>query len=223
LKKQLESYGVRQKIHVIKNGIDVREEVHYTGPKIYDASFIGRHTPQKGILHVIEAWKEVVKEVPTAIIVLIGYCTLDMRRLIENKIKQYGLKKNIILRGVVPQDELILTMKKSKFLLFPSIEEAFPLVVGEALACGLPVVCYDIPPIREIYQTEAVLACPVENVNCLARKSLELLSDERLREKLSVKARVYVEKFSWEECVKQEFHLYGMLLGNRAFPLVNKF
>ncbi|MEM2195276.1 MAG: glycosyltransferase family 4 protein [Candidatus Methanomethylicia archaeon] len=222
LKKQLENYGVRQKIYVVGNGIDVREDVVYVGPKIYDALFVGRHTPQKGVLHVIETWKEVVKEKPNAVLTLIGYCTLDIRKLIENRIRQYNLEKNIILRGVISQDNLILAMKKSKILLFPSIEEAFPMVVGEALAYGLPVICYDIPPIHEIYRTEAVLTCPIGDVNCLVRKLLELISNEGLREELSIKARVYAQRFSWEECVKQEFYLYSMMLRkNKAFKLTN--
>jgi glycosyltransferase involved in cell wall biosynthesis len=211
LKKQLKSYGVKQPIFVVKNGINV-ENVTHEGSKVYDAVFVGRHSPQKGIIDALEAWRLIVKKVPGATLVLIGYCTEDMKKLIEKRIKEYGLEKNILIKGVLPRRDLFLTMKKSKFLLFPSYEESFGLVVGEALACGLPVVCYEIPAIREIYRTDAVLSCPVGNVKCLAKKSLELLFNEKLLRELSARGQKYVRMFNWDDTARQEFILYYRLL-----------
>lgn len=100
-------------------------------------------------------------------------------------------------------------MKKSK--LISKREESFALTIGEALASGLPVICYDIPPVREFYQTESVLCCHVGDVNCVVKKTLKLLLEEELRKRLSIKARIYIRKFKWEENVEKEFRLYSYL------------
>lgn len=213
LKKQLEQCGVRRKIHVVRNGINVEEmeRVACSRLQIYDAIFVGRHTPEKGVLDLIEAWREVVKTIPTALLVLIGYSTSDVKKLIDKRIEQYNLTENIVMKGVVPRSELILTLKQSKLFLFLSREEGGPLVIGEALACGLPVVCYGISPVEEIYQMESTLRCPVEDISCVVGKTLKLLSDEELRNRLSVKARAYVQMYRWKDTAEKEFQLYYSL------------
>lgn len=213
LKKQLEQYGVRKKMHVVRNGINVdeMERVVYSGPQIYDAIFFGRHTPEKGVLNLIEVWREVVKTIPTALLVLIGYYTSDVKKLIDKRIERYHLAGKIVIKGLVPRSELILAMKQSKLFLFLSREESFALVIGEALACGLPVVCYSIPAVQELYQTEPVLRCPVGDTKCVVEKTLKLSLDEELRNRLGVKAREYVQRYRWEETAEKEFQLYHSL------------
>jgi glycosyltransferase involved in cell wall biosynthesis len=215
LKKQLEQYGVRRKMHVVRNGIDIEEmeRVAYRGPKIYDAIFVGRHTPEKGVFDLIEVWREVVETIPTAILVLIGYCTWDVKKLVERRIEQHNLAGNIVMKGVVPRSELILNLKQSKLFLFLSREESFALAIGEALACGLPVVCYDIPPVKELYQTDSVLQCHTGDTTCIIEKTIRLLLDNQSRRELGFKAHTHVQRFKWEETAEEEFQLYDSQLG----------
>jgi len=214
LKKQLERYGVRVKMQVVRNGINIDEieRVAYRGPQIYDAIFLGRITPEKGVFDLIEVWREFVKTIPTALLVLIGYCTSDVKKLIDKRIEQCQLVGKIVMKGV-PRSELILTVKQSKLFLFLSREESFALVVGEALACGLPVVCYRIPAVQELYQTDAVLSCPVGDIKCVVEKALKLSLDEELRNRLGMKGREYVQRYRWEETAEKEFQLYYSLTG----------
>jgi len=213
LKKQLEQYGVRRRIHVVRNGIDVdeMERVACGSPQIYDAIFVGRITPGKGVFDLIEVWREIVETIPTALLVLIGYCTSDVKKLIDKRIEQCHLVGKIVMKRV-PRSELILTLKQSKLFLFLSRQEGAPLVVGEALACGLPVVCYGIPPVQELYRTDAVLSCPVGDIKCIVEKALKLSLDEELRNRLGIKAREFVQRFNWEETAEEEFQLYNSIL-----------
>lgn len=215
LKKQLEQYGVRRRMYVVRNGIDVEEmeRVTYRGPEIYDAIFVGRHTPEKGVFNLLEVWKEVVETIPTALLVLIGYCTWDVKKLVEKRIKQYNLTRNIVMKGVVPRSELILTMKQSKLFIFLSREESFALVIGEALACGLPVICYDIPPVKELYQADSVLQCHTGDTTCIIEKTINLLLDNQSRRELSIRAHTHVRRFKWEKTAEKEFQLYDSQRG----------
>lgn len=59
------------------------------------------------------------------------------------------LEHNILIYGRCSDVKLYSLLKSSKVFIFPSFFEGWGIVVAEALACGLPVVAYDIPAIRE--------------------------------------------------------------------------
>jgi len=52
--------------------------------------------------------------------------------------------------GYLAREELPALLAGARALLMPSLYEGFGMPVAEALACGSPVVCSDIPPFREI-------------------------------------------------------------------------
>ena len=85
-------------------------------------------------------------------------------------------------------------------------------MILEALSCGVPVVCYDLPPIREVYDTPAVVRCPVGDIGCVARKVLEILDNPSLGNKLSEKAISFSKNFSWDNSISKELDLLRKLV-----------
>jgi glycosyltransferase involved in cell wall biosynthesis len=57
---------------------------------------------------------------------------------------------NVTLTGQVSDDDLAAILSGARALVFPSDDEGFGLPPVEALACGTPVVCTDIPALREV-------------------------------------------------------------------------
>lgn len=57
---------------------------------------------------------------------------------------------NVTLTGHVSDDDLAAILTGARALVFPSDDEGFGLPPVEALACGTPVVCTDIPALREV-------------------------------------------------------------------------
>ncbi len=57
---------------------------------------------------------------------------------------------NVQLTGLVSDDDLAAILTGARALVFPSDDEGFGLPPVEALACGTPVVCTDIPALREV-------------------------------------------------------------------------
>src|SRR3954465_11662958 len=53
-------------------------------------------------------------------------------------------------RGLVPLDELVSLYRRASAVVFPSLYEGFGQPVLEAMACGCPVACSDIPPLAEV-------------------------------------------------------------------------
>jgi len=85
----------------------------------------------------------------------------------------------------------------------------------EALACGVPVIAYDLPVYKRIYKG-ILIVVPIGDKNTFAKKIVELLKDERKRIELSEKAKKFVRKYSWEnialrvlECLNEQMNKRG--------------
>jgi glycosyltransferase involved in cell wall biosynthesis len=73
---------------------------------------------------------------------------------------------DVILTGVVDDDELAAIYTGAHALVFPSEDEGFGLPPVEALACGTPVVASDVPALREVLGGRATLT-PVDDLDAL--------------------------------------------------------
>jgi glycosyltransferase involved in cell wall biosynthesis len=65
---------------------------------------------------------------------------------------------NVTLTGQVSDDDLAALLTGARALVFPSDDEGYGLPPVEALACGTPVVCTDIPALREVLGDRATYA-----------------------------------------------------------------
>ena len=83
---------------------------------------------------------------------------------------------------------------------FPLLKEGLPLSVLEAIACGLPVVGFDIAGVNElVINEETGILVPQGNIKALAEGIICLLNDKSLRRKLGYRARqLAVEKYEWK-------------------------
>ncbi len=73
---------------------------------------------------------------------------------------------DVILTDLVDDDELAAIYTGAHALVFPSDDEGFGLPAVEALACGTPVVCSDLPVLREALAGSAVF-CAVDDLDGL--------------------------------------------------------
>jgi glycosyltransferase involved in cell wall biosynthesis len=65
---------------------------------------------------------------------------------------------NVTLTGHVADDDLAAILTGARALVFPSDDEGYGLPPVEALACATPVVCTDIPALREVLGDRATYA-----------------------------------------------------------------
>lgn len=109
-------------------------------PKNIDAVYLGRLIPTKGILRMIQIWRNVVSQNVGATLHIIGSGSDEYTHKIEALISNLNLQSNIKLVGPLVGGEKVEYLKRAKFMLFLSELESYADVVTEALACGVPVV-----------------------------------------------------------------------------------
>jgi glycosyltransferase involved in cell wall biosynthesis len=116
-------------------------------PKQYDLVWTGRVHPQKGIDDLLAALVWLAKHLPGFRAVLIG----KSQEQLAPRIGDLGLADCVTFTGLVSEEEKFRVLKASRVFAMPSRYESWGIVVGEALAAGIPVVAYDLDCYRPVF------------------------------------------------------------------------
>jgi len=199
MKKYLQMRGIlSRRIKIMDNGINLTYISQIkSGGKKYDAVFVGRFHRQKGLFDLLEIWEEVRNKHEYAKLAIIGSGTRDWENRLKNEITKRKLGHNIELLGFLNEAEKFKVIKSSKMFLFPSHYESWGIVACEAMACGVPVVVYDLPIYREIFP-RGMSTAPVGDTEKFADLIISLLNDEARRKKLGEDALKTVSRYDWD-------------------------
>ena len=159
---------------------------------------VGRLDYQKGFDRLIDAWQIVCSTG------LFQQWRLDIfgqgewKDMLKARIKEYGLQNSLHLNE--PTKEIAKEYADSSMLVMSSNYEGFPMVMIEAMACGLPVVTFDFKcgPRDIIKDEENGLIVPDGDIQALADAMMRLMANESLRQTMSVEARKVTETYSEE-------------------------
>ncbi|MEM3578582.1 MAG: glycosyltransferase family 1 protein [Candidatus Bathyarchaeia archaeon] len=175
--------------------------------KIFDGVFVGRIAKEKGIFDLLKIWKNVAKAKRNAKLLIIGN-GIEFPA-VKKEVSNLGLEENVFLRGGCGEAELFGLLKSSKLFVFPSLFEGWGLAVAEALACGLPVIAYDIPALREIFGAcKSVFLVPARNVEGMAATVLDILNlSEKEISRLKGYSEAFSRQFSWEDVARKDLEL----------------
>lgn len=201
--KMLEQGIPKRKIQLIYNGIDQKR---FT-PKNYNhaafdenhkftITFVGRLHPQKGI----DILLKVIERLPKTFNVnIIG--TGSLSEIIKQEISDKGWE-NIQVTGFVKHVERYL--KESDLFLFPTNGDVFGLVVAEAMACKLPIVCSNVGGLPElVIEGKGGFLCPPKDVDLMIEKILLLANDASMRQAFGEFNRTrFEEQFTLKSMMK---------------------
>jgi glycosyltransferase involved in cell wall biosynthesis len=112
---------------------------------------VGRLSPQKGQLLLIEAFARLVVEHPDARLVLCG--DGELRPLVEAAIRRHGIGASVEITGWIGEAEVRARLLAARALVLPSFAEGLPVVIMEALALGRPVISTYVAAIPELVAT----------------------------------------------------------------------
>ncbi|HOX96091.1 MAG TPA: glycosyltransferase [Candidatus Woesebacteria bacterium] len=204
-----------QKIFINPVGIDYEriQEVKKIKNQVWDAIYLGRINPSKGVFDLPEIWKTVIDTIPNAKLAIIGGGDINNINKLKDTIEKYNIKKNIKFFGYLRNEDIYPTLKSAKIFVFPSHEEGFGIVIAEAMACGLPVISWDLPVYKEVFEGKNI-SIPLGNTKKFSATVIEYLNSKRDRVRIGRQGANFIKKYSWEDIAKTELNLiekYGLL------------
>jgi len=205
---------IQGQVHVVLNGVDVQtfrpgldsQSIRQQFGIPPDALVVGhaaRLTPWKGQHHLLEAFGKIANRYSRARLLLVGAPTFDndsYEKRLRLRTEELGLSHQVVFAGF--RSDLPQVLAAMDIFAYPSVEkDTSPLALLSALACGLPVIAFDIDGVREVLEDTGILI-PVRNERKLADELERLLQDTALREQLGSQSRAQaVRRFSLEQYV----------------------
>lgn len=226
------------RIHVIHNGIDLDQYQEATStdaltsrgvdPNRPYVLFVGRITRQKGIIHLVNAIKDID---PSLQVVLCAGApdTKEIGEEMERGVQEATANRDgvIWIREMLPRDQVIQFYSHAAVFCCPSVYEPFGIINLEAMACKTAVVASAVGGIPEVVvpgETGELVALelkegtfdpvdPAAFSRDLAAAINKVTLDPALRERYGAAGRKRVEDhFSWTAIARQTLDLYESLV-----------
>ena len=117
---------------------------------------------------------------------------------------QYDLSERVTFTGDLHQPELDREYDGADVFVLPTFHEGYGMVVGEALARGLPVVSCPTGAIAEVVGSSAGILVPPGNVQELARVLRDVIDDKAVRARLAEGARHIRDRLpTWDDATRR--------------------
>jgi len=188
----------REQVIAIGGGVDTDQFLACPAPekKTYDAAFLGRLHPQKGVRELIDIWKMVCEKRKNAKLAIIGHGPLEKE--IKEKIVKNRLEDRIVLFGFKGGIDKIRILKMSRVMLYPATLDHWSISPIEGMICGLPLVTFDLPTLRFYPTAKGMLRVPPLDLTKFADSILQLLEDGDLYTKLQKEAVEWAKGWDWD-------------------------
>jgi glycosyltransferase involved in cell wall biosynthesis len=195
----------------VSNGVDLKQPASVPDQKkIYDVAWVGRVHKQKGIDDLVASLAFLSNEIKDFRAIMVG----DLQKTLAPQIAAVGLADRVAFSGYVSEMEKFRLLKSSRIFLMPSRYESWGIVIGEALATGLPVVAYEIDAYRPVFG-DLLRYVPAFDIDAFKRAAAEEIKRARAGEKALDQAKLarFIQENSWE-AVGQRFLGAVRSLGN---------
>lgn len=217
------------KVVTIRNGVDVNSFAPNSDTQVLKkhgiegryAIFVGRITRQKGLAHLLRAWKKVSPEY--GLVLAAGSPDEPgIGKEVAELIAELQATRNNIwwIKEMAPHDELTALLTNADLFLCPSIYEPLGIVNLEAMGCETAVLGSRVGGIPEVVahnETGRLVEYDAKNVekfeSDFTTQIEDLMSNPKLLSEMGKAGRVRAEKhFGWDEVAKQTIELYESVL-----------
>ncbi|MEM2351113.1 MAG: glycosyltransferase family 4 protein, partial [Thermoproteota archaeon] len=211
------------KVHLIPNGVDTnkfRPDIDSSHLKrvlnIRDETTVvftlRSHEPQYGIEYLIKAIPLVLKGERDILFIIGGDGSL--RQYHEELVQKLGVKEKVIFTGRISRNEVPYYYAMSDIVVVPSLQEAFGLVISEAMSSGKPVIGSKVGGIPDqiIHGYNGFLVQP-RNPEEIAEKIVWLIENPEKAKQMGRNGRILAEeKFNIDRRIDRIIQLYKEVL-----------
>ena len=214
-RKTVEVFGTERPIRVVPNFVDTaryvprssglcrRERFAKKGERIL--VHISNFRPSKRVTDVVRVFAAVRREVPS-VLLMVGDGV--ERTLSRDVAVELGVERHVRYLGQMDAVEDVLGC--ADLFLLTSENESFGLAALEAMSSGVPVIGTTAEGLPELIRPgETGFLLPVGDVEGMARRAIEILSDAKMHESMSAAARrIAVEKYEASRIVPMYENFY---------------
>ncbi|MBQ1372271.1 MAG: glycosyltransferase [Oscillospiraceae bacterium] len=217
--KTLRGYGYKGVIHVMENGVDLKEapqnleELRQTAVERFSLPtdrplllFVGQLIWQKNLRLILDSLKRLADrgEAYELLVVGEGY----HGEAIQTYCRELGLEKRVHFLGKIADRKLLFGVyAASDLMFFPSLYDNAPLVLREAALAGVPSLLAAGSNAAEVVEdgVNGYLAAP--DAESMERRILEIFSDSEARRQIGQKAKQSIP-ISWSKIVERVVTAY---------------
>jgi glycosyltransferase involved in cell wall biosynthesis len=175
--------------------------------------YLGQWKAYKNLPLLLEAFGRVQRTHPSSQLVIAGD---DPRHPEVRQLAAELPEGSVVLPGRLPESAVPDLYRGAAMVVLPSRAEGFGLPVIEAMACGVPVICSDLPVLREIADGVAIFCDPNDPAAFAAAMASMLDAPSNgSRRQLGVER---AGTFTWERAARQTVEVYELALG---VPLIS--
>lgn len=202
----------KRKIHIIPNGIDLKE-IKEIAPKknsrtddYFQLFFMGRLEPRKGVMHALQAFRQLKNRYPKMKLVIAG--DGDGRPEVEKYITDNSLE-DVEMLGFVDESTKYKLLMESEIYIAPALYgESFGIVLLESMAVGTPIAGYANSGYKNVITEQMMEGFAEPGDTDQLVSSIEKLISKTKRDSLSKHGLEEVKKYDWTEVSKEVNEVY---------------
>lgn len=196
--------------------------------------FVGAVVPEKGVIHLSKAFRELADHDPRVRLIIAGSASLwkktvgqdvaeDYEHTVADSLQPLVEQGRVHLLGRVNGSAIPNVYAASNVVVIPSVwSEAFPLVALEALATGKPVIASDVGGLPEVVGTgSGLLVTPGDEASLVA--AMRAFTNPDVRRTYERTARASSKSFSWTAAALQLDQVYESLLAKKTLQHVRAY
>jgi glycosyltransferase involved in cell wall biosynthesis len=171
--------------------------------------YVGNVSPNKNPSLLIEALKILHARGRRPTIYHVGS---DAAGLLSEAEKRILPDHPVRKAGRLSDGDLVAAYRSATCLINTSLNEGFCLPVVEAQSLGLPVICTDIPVLREVAGQGALFFAP-HDAEALAERLSAIFDDAGLRRRMVALSLHNARRFSWRRAAEETERIFDAVLG----------
>jgi len=175
--------------------------------------FVGRLVKAKGVFDLLDAYSRLAPELRSEVGLVFAGDGPERAGL--EALAREVFPGVVHFPGFIHRDELASYYGLAECMVLPTHSDTWGMVVNEAMACGLPVICTDVAGCAaELVKSNGRLVEP-GNAQQLAETMREIAGDPDLRRSMSRESTNLIQNYSPELCAR------GIALATAAEVLLN--
>ncbi len=203
-----------EKIKVIYHGVNKTHPPSTLHPPPY-ILYVGTIKPRKNLEVLIRAYASIKGNIKQKLVICgrLGYkyksifAEAELSGLVVQRPDEHISDPDVIFTGPVPDEEISSIYRSASLFIYLPSYEGFGLPVLEAMAFGVPVICSDIPSLREIADS-AVVFVNLAEIKKVEEAIISVIGNEKMREKMIKRGMEVAKKFSWERTALETLRVY---------------